>query len=67
MVFPRVPLDRVLRRSSSLRSVLAASVCGAAMSMKSSTPARSAANIEAGSAETPVANTGSSGQSRLRC
>jgi hypothetical protein len=36
------------------------------MSTKSSTPARNAASIEAGSAETPVASTGSVGHSRLR-
>ncbi|MNT86286.1 hypothetical protein D3C72_2265560 [compost metagenome] len=36
------------------------------MSMKSSTPARSAASIDDGSAETPVASTGSAGQSRFR-
>lgn len=65
-VLPRVPPCSVLRRSSKVRSVTTASVDGAAMSMKSSTPARRAESMAAGSADTPVASTGSVGQSRFR-
>ncbi|MCY1247228.1 hypothetical protein D9M72_605410 [compost metagenome] len=65
-VHPRMPPGALLRRSSNLRSVPIASSGGAAMSMKSSTPARNAASMEAGSAEMPVASTGDVGQSRFR-